>query len=133
MNPFITAAHIYELHRGLGVGQSLSPSKPGCVEGAVNGAYTSALYSCEEGVDEPDLLHVAAFLFFYFAATHHCFVDGNKRIAWLALVEILATLELTLDVDDDTAEDFVLQLADGRVREHAAIVAWIAERLVGVE
>jgi hypothetical protein len=61
----------------------------------------------------------------------HCFVDGNKRVAWLAALDVLALgANLTLGVDEEEAANFVLRVADGTTRSIPEIAAWLAERLI---
>jgi death-on-curing protein len=48
-------------------------------------------------------------------AGNHPLVDGNKRLAWLATYVLLAKNGVELDPDDDTAYDFVIAVAAGRI------------------
>ncbi|MFC4063269.1 type II toxin-antitoxin system death-on-curing family toxin [Planomonospora corallina] len=74
----------------------------------------------------PDLLTKAAALL-HSLATNHPFVDGNKRVAWVATVVFLAWNGQPIDTDDDSAYDFVIAVASGKLTE----VGEIAEVLRG--
>lgn len=101
-----------------------------------------ASLSDDEQVVEDGLL-LAASLCFYLCE-NHCFVDGNKRIAWAAAMKVLEqTLDLTINATDDEAEAFMLAIAsrhegstvtigkDEVVIEDAGdVVRWMSERLV---
>ena len=64
----------------------------------------------------PDLLAKAAALL-HSLAINHPFVDGNKRAAWVSTVVVLAYNGVTLDTDDDSAYDFVIAVASGKLTE----------------
>jgi death-on-curing protein len=55
---------------------------------------------------------------------NHALVDGNKRLGWLATVVFLDLNGRTVDVDDQTAFDLVVQVAQGQLD-----VERIAQRL----
>lgn len=104
--------------------------RAGCVEGAIGSAVQCALYANPDG--EPDPLHVAAYLL-RSLAQNHCYEDGNKRIAWLALLEVLwVHASLTVDADEEEAADVVLKVTtrEWTVEE---LILWLADRLVPVE
>ena len=48
-------------------------------------------------------------------ARNHAFVDGNKRIAWLAAGAFYFVNGLFLDAPDDPAYDLVIAAAEGRL------------------
>ncbi|GAA2887163.1 type II toxin-antitoxin system death-on-curing family toxin [Streptosporangium fragile] len=64
----------------------------------------------------PDLFTKAAALI-HSLATNHPFVDGNKRVAWVATVVFLAWNGRTVDTGDDEAYDFVIAVASGKLTE----------------
>ncbi len=68
----------------------------------------------------PDLVSKAAALL-HSLAINHPFVDGNKRVAWLSTVVFLAYNGVDLDTDDDSAYDFVIAVAVGKLSEVAEI------------
>ena len=72
------------------------------------------------------------YLLFYIA-TKHCFVDGNKRVAWTSAMWVLSIMGLTVDVQDEGAIDFVTAIADGKVDRGEEVVNWLAERLAEFE
>ena len=75
----------------------------------------------------PDLPAKAAALFDALV-NGHCFSDGNKRTALLAMIEFLARNGLRfVAVDDDALYDWVL-VAATRTTSRAQQAAWIAAR-----
>jgi len=108
-------------HRGLdGV------RDPGCPEGTLGSAKLAVSYD-ELGESHPHLLF-GCYLLYYFA-TKQCFVDGNKRIAWTSLCEVLGTIDLTIDASAEEAYAFVIGIAEGRTRDIEAVVDWVSKRL----
>lgn len=98
----------------------------GCVEGAIGTAVNSASY--HQDSDEPDDLLVAAYLL-RSLAQNHCYIDGNKRIAWLACLEVLAVhSQVTIESDQDEAAEVVERVAQGQM-EIDALMCWLALRL----
>lgn len=96
--------------------------KPGCVEGSVGGAATAAHYR-SEGPD-PDILIFLSHLVFYIAK-NHCYVDGNKRVAFSVIDEVLAHVGLRLEATQDEAADFILSIADGVVTSAEEVGEWL--------
>lgn len=97
-------------------------ARGGCVESSLGAAWVADEYlGLDEGVPG---LTFAAYLLFYLAS-NHCFVDGNKRIAWLAAIEVLAAFGLTLDVQDSAAYDFVDAVAKHEMNQEQART-WVA-------
>jgi len=98
-----------------------------CPERCIGGAYMAALYEGED--DDVDHLLVVAHLA-WLLARNHCFVDGNKRVAWLVLVEALrAAVALDIDASQADAIAIMLAVADGSVTV-AGLHAWLVPRLV---
>ncbi len=58
---------------------------------------------------------------------NHALVDGNKRLGWLATVVFLDINGRWLEVDDDSAVDFVLRVASGEVSVED-ITDWLRAR-----
>jgi len=77
-----------------------SAPQDGCVEGSLGAAWTAEQYRAEAGIALGLLF--AAYAFFYLAR-NHCFVDGNKRVAWSCLIYILFRNGLTVRATDDEA------------------------------
>lgn len=122
----ISVDRIHELYRA-GTSMSVHGLKPGCVEGAIGSAITGAMYSSPS--DEPDPLRVAAHLL-RSLARNHCFLDGNKRIAWLSCLEVLAVgADVTIEEDQAVTAQFVEAVATGG-KDIPYIVGWLSERLV---
>ncbi|WCT72519.1 type II toxin-antitoxin system death-on-curing family toxin [Sphingomonas naphthae] len=66
----------------------------------------------------------------YGFARNHGFVDGNKRIAWIAARLFLALNGQKLAFDKADAIRLMLSLAAGEIGEDA-LAAWFRERLTG--
>ena len=115
-------------------GGASSPSKDGCVSAALGAAYNGELYSSTEidGEFVVSGLPFCGFLLFYLC-TKHCFVDGNKRVAWLCLVFVLLKMGLTLTVSDQDAEAFCLDIANGKIESSEYVVRWVADHLSDLE
>ena len=64
----------------------------------------------------PDLFTKAAALLHSIVA-NHSLVDGNKRLAWLAVYVFCAKNGVELDPDDDAAYELVMAVAAGRVED----------------
>jgi prophage maintenance system killer protein len=101
--------------------------KPGCIEGALGTAWIAEQYAT---ADSP--MAMPGFIFACFAlrglAMNHCLSDGNKRLAWIAFVETLASLQLTVAVDEKSAAEFVEKI----IIEHLTgedVVKWAESRL----
>jgi death-on-curing protein len=110
-----------------------SDPKTGCVEGSAGGAYNAGLYNAKN--DPPEAIEIAlafaGYLLFYLAK-NHCFVDGNKRVAWSACMEVLGALGLTLDADQEVAEEFVDAVVNDRIDNGHDVVLWLEEHLVSI-
>jgi death-on-curing protein len=107
-----------------------SVSQSGCVDAALGAAYTAELYSMPEMNDEQIISGIifCGYLMFYLV-TKHCWVDGNKRVAWESAMWVLLKRGLTVQVSDDDAEQFCLSVAKGEVKSADEVVIWIADRL----
>lgn len=105
---------------------SVDPPSRGCVEGAVGNAWTAKQYAEE---DRQFSLVFVAYVLFYLAKDH-CFTDGNKRVAWMTAVDILAKYGLTIDAEDNEAVQFVTDVVDGSISSGEKVAVWLAERLV---
>jgi death-on-curing protein len=76
---------------------------------------------------ETDLAVLAA-AYGYGIARNHPFVDGNKRMAFAAIVVFLGLNDLEFKADPTEAAAVILALAAGEVGEEA-LSRWIGERL----
>ncbi|MBW8877272.1 MAG: Fic family protein [Acidobacteria bacterium] len=101
-----------------------------CVDGRIGSAVNAAAY-CVEG-DEDWGLILASYLLVYLAKDH-CFVDGNKRVAWLAAIEIFKNLHVTINASPDDAYAFMLEVSEGSSTNASAVAVWFAERLEATE
>ena len=80
-------------------------------------AALAAPYASMFGEDlYPDLPAKAATLFWGVARSHG-FSDGNKRVALVAVLELLERHGLELAVDDETLYAFVISTADALARD----------------
>jgi prophage maintenance system killer protein len=111
------------IHRG----QTQGIPKQGCLEGALGNAWSAEQYQPSELQCIASGLAFACFSLQYLAQ-NHCMPDGNKRIAWIAFVEILATIQLTVDVAQDEAAMFVEQVVMERLGG-SEIMGWAEARL----
>jgi death-on-curing protein len=74
-----------------------------------------------------DLLHIASFLAVAIA-TGHCFNDGNKRTAFVAMDSFLRSNGVAIDMDQDLIVQMMIDAASGQLG-HEALAARIAEYL----
>jgi death-on-curing protein len=74
----------------------------------------------------PELSDKIAVLFFRLVRAH-AFTDGNKRVALVALLDVVERHGLRLDADEDALYEFVMAAANETSREEAT--AWITARL----
>ena len=114
-------------------GGESSPPKKGCLEQSIGNAYTAELYTES---DSSKGLVFAGYLLFYLTRDH-CFVDGNKRIAWLCAMRVLANSQLTPNVSQDDVVEFCTRIADSTasdaIKTGAQVVAWLAEHVDATE
>ena len=122
----ITVERVHELHAAALAHAGGSPGvrDGGLVEAAVAGARTASLYE-DEGTVDP--LVLAAYLLCYLAR-NHAFLDGNKRVAWLALEDQLRSLRVRVTASTEEAAGLVLAVVAREV-EADEVVEWIAARL----
>jgi death-on-curing protein len=109
-----------------------SAPQPGCIEAALGAAYNAELYSPDsdqEGAVQG--LIFACYLLFYLA-TKHCYMDGNKRIAWACTMFVLLSFGLTVEATEDEAVEFCLAVAAGEIGTGAEVSTWICSRLQSV-
>jgi death-on-curing protein len=76
---------------------------------------------------ESDLAALAA-AYGYGLARNHGFVDGNKRVALMAIYVFLLINKLELDADEPQAVDVLVGVADGSIAEDQ-LAGWIREHL----
>ena len=98
-------------------------------EGAIGAALArpgNLLAYEDEAASVPRL---AVALAFSIARIRHPFVDGNKRVAFAALVVTLELNGLALDVSETAAAQVVLDVAGGALTEEA-FVTWVTANTV---
>jgi len=123
-----TEERLLELH---GVFLARHGGRPGirdsdCPQRCLDSAISGALYS-DGGSSEPDPLTVASHLAYYLSR-NHCFVDGNKRVAWAAAVDVLRAVGLDIDASDDHVEAFMVSVASGKMQSYE-VCYWLADRI----
>jgi death-on-curing protein len=65
-------------------------------------------------------------------AKNHGYVDGNKRIAFVAMIVFLYRNGLLLEAPDDEAIDLMIGVASGE-RSEDDIADWVRKRVVPLE
>jgi death on curing protein len=73
-------------------------------------------------------LHVLAAAYAFGLAKNHAFVDGNKRIAFIAMVTFLRRNGLRFAPDQAQATRIILSLAAGEISEES-LARWISDTL----
>ena len=108
-------------------GQLDTKGRPGCIDGALGTAWIAEQYAASVSP-----MAISGFIFACFAlrglALNHCLMDGNKRLAWIAFIETLASLQLTVAVGEEEAATFVTSvIVDHLTGED--VVRWAEARL----
>jgi prophage maintenance system killer protein len=126
----LRALHQLALERNHG---ATGESNPGVVDSASDLALQAAMYAAEaDGYSDSDHLVYVSHLIRTIVCDHP-FVDGNKRVGWLALCESLAMDGLTVRATQDEAAAFVQEIAGANPGTHMTprlIGAWLAERVL---
>jgi len=112
----VVAMHAKQLRRfGGGVGLR--------DEGMLRSALERPINKCRyEGAELPELAAAYAFGL----AKNHAFVDGNKRIAFMAMIVFLRKNGIRFSPDQAQATAMVLSLAAGEVSEQS-LARWIRD------
>jgi len=77
---------------------------------------------------EVDLADLAA-AYGFGISSNHPFVDGNKRIAFLAMYSFLGLNGLTLEAPEEDVVAIILALASGELQE-SALADWIRAHIM---
>jgi death-on-curing protein len=85
-----------------------TPRDAGLVESAVARPMTTVF-----GEDAYPDIHTKAAALMHSLARNHAFVDGNKRVSWLAAGAFYWINGLELDAPEDPAYDLVIAVATG--------------------
>lgn len=81
-----------------------------------------------DGVDlYPSLIQKAAVLCIRITQNHPL-LDGNKRLAWIAMVVFLEMNDALLEADEDDAVATMMSVAAGRLNE-TSLALWLSERV----
>ena len=117
----VSLIHDHAIHE---FGGSLGLMSPGGLEASIAAArqtmFGQELY--------PDLFSKAAILF-YLLVKNHCFVDGNKRTAALALIEFLERNNYTLSATNDELYEFTIDVASS-IMTKEEVEMWIREKAI---
>ena len=122
----ILQLHALTLSAHGGAAGTTNPDIVACIESALGTAWYADQVAHDDDDTQPGLVFSGYLL--YYLAKKQCFVDGNKRMAWLAITFALQTLDLTVDCSDDEAEAIIIDLIVGRM-DAPAIVGWIEDHL----
>jgi death on curing protein len=93
-----------------------------CAERSVHAATMASHYINNE--ERIDPLQVAAYLLYYLAL-NHCFIDGNKRTAWMACADVLLLHGLEIVASTDEAENLVMRVESKEV-DREGVLAWMS-------
>ncbi len=125
----ITRERVLALHReGIeryGGSGDLKVDSEACVDGALGSAWSAELYEPIEGADPG--LGFAAYLLQYLSS-RHCFIDGNKRMAWLSMNEVFRAKRLVIDAKEEEGEELVKLVMKGEMPV-SEVTYWLADRL----
>ena len=129
----VTTHQIIELHAKAlqQVGQDPLPSgaeQTSCVEAKLGNAQLADEYSSRNISNVRRGLCFAGYLMFYLV-NGHCFLDGNKRIGWIAAMTVLAERGLTIQSTEEDAVNLVQRIASNDIADGTEVVRWLAERL----
>ncbi|MFO0759476.1 MAG: type II toxin-antitoxin system death-on-curing family toxin [Byssovorax sp.] len=126
--PLISVERVLELHDAAIEVKGGMPGvrDHGLVESAVANARNASLYALNE---EEDPVVIAAYLLYYLAL-NHAFLDGNKRVAWMAAEEQLRLAGVRVVAPTDDAEQLVLGVVAKRF-EPRDVYDWLIAHLTG--
>jgi death-on-curing family protein len=134
-NHLISRDKILALHQsGIELyGGDLLPPRENCLEQSMGNAYTAEQYKSSD--DSVEGFIFSAYLLFYLV-DNHCFTDGNKRIGWLAAMQVLLGLGLTVNATNNEAFDFCMRIADSTkancVTDAQEVLEWISDRIIEI-
>jgi death-on-curing protein len=114
---YLDLEDLLTLARALGVGPVRDV---GLLDAAVSRPRSSAF-----GRDAYPTLTLKAAALLHSLVRNHALIDGNKRLAWLALTVFLDLNGLAIEMTDDAAFELVMDAAEGK-----ADLQEIADRLV---
>lgn len=116
---FLTPEELIDIHHEL-------ISRFGGTHGILDrGLLESACYRPQSGYYESLFDQAAALL--QSLAMNHIFVDGNKRIAWVAMKTFLAVNKVKIRVTADTAEEFLNKRMISGHADIAEIAKWLTQ------
>lgn len=123
----ITPTRVIELHSSAirAHGGLDGVRQEGCVDGVIGGAISGCIYAAAEQGAGPDILGFLAHLMRGLNSSH-CFNDGNKRVTWMVVDDVLLQVGLRIACEQAEAADFVRRMASERMSP-PQIVAWLVE------
>lgn len=129
---WLSTPDVYQLHeRALREHGGLEGVRDdGCVPGALGSAWNAQAYESGNDDGAPDLFLFVVRLFLYLLR-NHCFNDGNKRVAWLAMETVLRQQGLTIGSSDDDAETFVRSATENSF-PFSEVVDFFSDRIEAV-
>ena len=77
---------------------------------------------------EADIIVLAA-SYGYGFAKNHCFIDGNKRVAFMAMYTFLGMNGYEIETTEPEVVGLMLGVADGSVSE-SEIIAWLRNAVI---
>jgi death-on-curing protein len=126
----ITIERLLELHQVAlaKYGGREGPTGPeACVDAAVGAAWSAELYTTGKK-HRTGGLPFGAYLMFY-VARRHCFTDGNKRVAWMAGIDVLAQHNLAVRATVEEARDMIEAILSHAIDSGEQVTTWLAPRL----
>lgn len=103
-------------------GQQPVTGDSACLERSIGAAVMLEQYA-----DEHNRLLFAVGLLYYLAL-NHCYLDGNKRVAWMAMQDALRELGVHVCASDVEAENTVLAVATRRMGRDE-LADWVANHI----
>lgn len=107
-------------------GGSFGVREEGLVASALDRAHNKWAYE-----EDPDLADLAA-AYGFGLVTNHGFVDGNKRVAFMAVYTFLGINDHELDVSEPEAVQVMLDVAGSNLTE-PEFAAWIRAHSISLE
>lgn len=84
------------------------------------------------GEDAYPTIHEKAAALLHSSVSNHALVDGNKRLGWHACYVMLGWNGWDVDATEDEVVEFVVEIADGTMRDIAKIGGWLAHRTLPI-
>jgi prophage maintenance system killer protein len=103
------------------------PPDRDCLDAAIGASFTAELYT--SGKRHATVgLPFSGYLIFY-VVLRHCLPDGNKRVAWMAAMDVLAELGLGVKATVEEAQSLIEAIISHNIKSGQEVTAWLAPRL----